>query len=169
MVLAIFVDSYDGPLQHSNYAIVLGNKVDKKGHPSKRLEARLMAAYELYAKGLIDKIIVSGGFGKEGFDEASVMARYLISKTVNPDDIIMDHQGINTHSTSINARAIIPETNRLVTVVSQQYHVSRAKLSLKNAGFKRIQGYYPHYYEWRDIYAYAREVPAWIKYWCMAL
>jgi vancomycin permeability regulator SanA len=63
-------------------ALVFGNTVERTGAPSRRLEARLDAARRLYAGGRVRLILVSGGFGKEGFDEADVMARWLRARGV---------------------------------------------------------------------------------------
>ena len=70
-ILAIWIDGATSHYQASHYAIVLGNKVHLSGEPSQRLQARLSRALLLYQRGMtVKQIIVSGGVGKEGHDEA---------------------------------------------------------------------------------------------------
>jgi len=48
----------------------------ESGEPSPRLQSRLDKAFDLYSKNYFQQIIVSGGLGKEGFEEALVMTEY---------------------------------------------------------------------------------------------
>ena len=50
-------------------------------------------------------------------------------------------------------------------VVSQLYHVSRAKMAFEQEGFTHVGSAYPRYFERRDVYASLRELPAWVSYW----
>jgi len=56
--------------------VVPGNTVSADGTPSPRLQARLDVALALHRARRAPLIFVSGGLGKEGFDEAVVMANY---------------------------------------------------------------------------------------------
>ena len=77
--VAICVDGFTDENARADAAVVFGNKVLMIGVPSPRLQARLDAARSLYEKKLVLKILVSGGIGKEGFDEALVMRDALTS------------------------------------------------------------------------------------------
>lgn len=146
-----------------NYAIVLGNKVETNGTPSKRLKSRLDNALKLYNNGKCKYVIVSGGVGVEGYDEAKVMKSYLKSKDIPDASIIIDSNGRNTHATALNSRKILLK-EQAVIVVSQYFHLTRTKLSFKNAGFNKVYTSYPIYFELRDFYSIFREVPAYFKY-----
>ena len=112
--------------------IVLGNKVELSGEPSKRLQYRLNKSYELFQSGMGQKIIVSGGIGKEGFDEAKVMASYLIEKGVPTEKIIRDNEGNTTYDSALNCRSILNDSNaQSVIVVSQYFHLLRSKIALR--------------------------------------
>lgn len=163
-VTAIYVDGSRSAIQTADYAIVYGNKVHVNGEPSQRLKERLNAGLELYENGKVKAVMVSGGFGKEGHDEAIVMAAYLEESGIPSKDIIVDSHGNNTHLTSVNAAELLG-TDSSVIAVSQLYHLSRARLSLHNNGFEAVGSSYPSFTERRDIYSYLREVPAWLKYW----
>ena len=78
------------------------------------------------------KIIVSGGIGKEGFDEAKVMASYLIEKGVPTEKIIRDNEGNTTYDSALNCRSILNDSNaQSVIVVSQYFHLLRSKIALR--------------------------------------
>ena len=148
---------------HSQVGIVLGNKVLSKTKPSHRLAARLDHAITLYKQGIIQEILVSGGTGKEGLDEAKVMARYLKSNGISSKSIMIDSLGNNTHQSSINALKLISKDTSVVGI-SQNFHLWRVKISLKNAGFQIVSVSCPKYFEIRDIYASFRETFAIFKY-----
>ncbi len=161
----IYADSlYTRNFLTVDYAVVYGNKVELTGEPSNRLRARLDCAFELWSDSLVDSIIVSGGIGIEGFDEAAIMGEYLIERGIDSSLILLDHKGNTTHATALNCIDLIG-ADRSIVAVTQQFHISRAKLSLRNAGFSEVYGAYPQYRERRDLYSSIREVPAWLKYW----
>ena len=77
-------------------AVVLGNQVFPDGTPSARLAARLDRAVRLYREGACPMIIVSGGVGKEGVDEAVAMAEYLFRHGLPQQSVVIDSSGFNT-------------------------------------------------------------------------
>ena len=160
----IWLDGMESSYKRADYAVVLGNQVYPSGNPSDRLKARLTAAKALYRKHKVKKIIVSGGVGREGHDEAIVMKKYLMKKGVPSRKIIVDSNGYNTHLTAQNSRKWINPKQSII-VVSQLYHLSRSKMAFRHAGFKKVGAAYPDYFEKRDFYASAREVFAWTFYW----
>ena len=61
--------------------IVLGAFVGSE-KPSPILEDRLLHAYELYNKGKVKKILLSGDHGQKEYDEVNIMRKYLLEKGV---------------------------------------------------------------------------------------
>lgn len=163
LMLLITISGLFAYTKPCNYAIVLGNKVEIDGKPSKRLQARLDNVVKLFENGKCKFIIVSAGTGQEGYDEAKVMKSYLVSKNIQDTLIVMDPNGINTHFTAFNSRELLSHEKNVI-VVSQYFHLTRSKLSFKNAGFNKVYTSYPIYFEFRDIYSIFREVPAYFKY-----
>jgi vancomycin permeability regulator SanA len=165
-IAAIWVDGATSHYETSDYAIVLGNQVHPSGEPSQRLKARLLCAASLYNEGSAKQIIVSGGIGKEGHDEAVVMQHFLMSKGIPNDKIIVDSNGYTTRMTAQNTHRLVTNKEAApIIVVSQLYHLSRTKMAFRQAGFKQVGAAYADYFERRDIYASLREVAAWGKYW----
>lgn len=143
----------------AHLAVVFGNEVRADGTPSPRLRARLDEACNLYQAGLVQHVLVSGGQGKSGHDEATVMAAYLEDRGVPPHALYLDSQGVNSYATALHTAALMQQHRWSSAIaVSQYFHLPRATLALRRAGVPYAQGDYPAYYEWRDLYSLAREV-----------
>lgn len=163
--LIITIDGLNDEVGKSDVAVVLGNKVELDGRPSKRLQGRLDKAIELYNKEYFNYIIVSGGLGKEGFNEAIVMKQYLIEKGIPSDNIILDEIGNNSYMTAVNTKVIMEQMNfNTVTIISQFYHISRTKLAFHKVGLDDVYTAHSKSYELRDVYSLLREFPAYYKY-----
>ena len=157
-------------LQPSDVGVVLGSKVELDGQPSARLKARLDRGASLYTSGVFRHVIVSGGTGVEGFDEAVVMRDYLVSKGVPAAAIIVDSAGVTTEATARNCASLMAARGfRRVTVVTQYFHVPRARLALQRHGVAGIGTAHAPYFEPRDLYSIAREVVAFPVYWLKSL
>lgn len=161
--LHIIVDGLRDERTVCDVGLILGNKVNEDGSLSARLKSRLDKGIELYSDSLFGEILVSGGFGKEGHYEGSVMASYLESQGIPKSRIKVDNEGMNTRATARNFEAIYGK-NRSVLVVSQFYHIHRTKLALSQMGIKEIGGVHSDYYELRDIYSLLREFFGVLKY-----
>lgn len=154
----IIWDGLTDHLQKADVAVVFGNKIELTGQPSARLQARLDRAIEVYKQGFVSQIIVSGGIGVEGFDEAQVMKDYLIAHQIPATQIITDNRGNDTYLTVKNCTNILPAHNlHSVMIISQYFHISRARLAFKQAGITELSNAHAYYFEWRDIYSFGRE------------
>lgn len=173
-MVAILVDGMNDELHKAEATVVLGNEVLKNGQPSARLRARLQRALDLYRQDYFPRIIVSGGTGKSGHDEAVVMAQWLIARGVPAARVIRDSHGVNTWATAANAAQILREGSgkpgaalegaRSILVVSQHFHIARCKLAFRRAGIFPVYSAHARYREWRDLYSLGREVPAYLSY-----
>jgi vancomycin permeability regulator SanA len=161
----IVADGLTDEIAKTDVAVILGNTVEPSGKPSERLKARLDKAVELYQKNLVGEIIVSGGFGAEGFEEADVMRDYLIAKNIPESDIILDRDGYDTHKTAVNTRAIMQANGfQSVTIVSQYFHITRTRLAFQKAGIENIYAAHAEYFEIRDVYSILREFTGFYTY-----
>ncbi|MDR0353411.1 MAG: YdcF family protein [Opitutaceae bacterium] len=150
----------------ADVALVLGSKVAPDGTPSARLQARLAKTLELYRLGKFPFIVVSGGTGIEGFDEAVVMRDWLVAQGVLSESVIMDGAGATTFASAQNlARIARGRGFRSVFVVSQYFHLPRARLALRRSGFGEVCAAHAEFFEARDLYSIAREAPACLLYW----
>ena len=146
--------------EKSDLIVVLGSKVEENGEPAKRLKYRLDKGAELFREGTADAIIVSGGLGKEGYDEAAVMAEYLIKKGISPTAIIQDNQGLNTYASAQNCLRIMePQEAESIIIVSQYFHLLRSQIAFKRMGIKNVSVESSDlFFEWRDFYSVPREI-----------
>lgn len=153
-------------MQKADAMVVFGNTVERSGVPSKRLAARLNRAEELYKSKFADVIIVSGGLGKEGYDEAKVMKDYLVAKGIPAQDIIEDNTGNTTYDTAKNTQKILKEQNKKsVILVSQYYHLARAKLAFRKVGIGPVfTAPAKNGVELRDPYSLLREFVGYYAY-----
>ncbi|MDQ6423529.1 YdcF family protein [Paenibacillus sp. LHD-117] len=136
----VIIDGLNDELKPVDAAVVLGNKVEANGQPSERLKARLDKSIELYDRGYFTFIIVSGGIGKEGFDEAKVMKAYLMDQGIPEEKIKEDPNGYNSYMTAQNTSKMMDELELdSVMVITQYFHVSRTKLA-----FRKIMTYAVH-------------------------
>ncbi|QNK79047.1 YdcF family protein [Winogradskyella sp. PAMC22761] len=161
--VSIIIDGLINEPVKSEYGIIFGNTVNTDGTLSKRLKARTDKGLELYRNSDVKKLFVSGGLGKEGFYEAQIMANYLINNGVLKSDVIIDDHGTNTLLTALNFKKLNSNVKSVV-VITQYYHISRAKLALNKVGFKQVSGASPKYFEIRDIYSLFREFFGYYKY-----
>jgi vancomycin permeability regulator SanA len=155
----IVADGLTDDIHATDVAIIPGNTVEKDGRPSARLQARLDQTVALYRQGLFLNVIVSGGVGREGFDEAEVMKRYLVESGVPEGSVHVDGGGATTHLTARNASRMMRENGwRSAMVVTQYFHVPRMRLALKRSGVTPVFSAHAPYFELRDVYSIAREV-----------
>lgn len=164
-VVFITIDGFTDELDATDYAIVLGNKIEMTARPSVRLQTRLDKALELYQKGTVKHIIVSGGLGYEGFEEADIMKIYLEKKGVPAKDITADRNGYTTYLTAKSCMKIIDDPSKSITVVTHYYHISRTKLAFLRFGADKVCGVHAYVnIEKMEPYAIFREFVAYYYY-----
>jgi uncharacterized SAM-binding protein YcdF (DUF218 family) len=145
--------------------VVLGNAVSPQGKPSPRLAARLDRGLELYQQGLSGTIIVSGGTGWQGVDEAWAMKEYLVSKGVPGAHIVVDSDGYTTWDTArFTADWLRENGGDSAIAVSQYFHMPRTVMAMERFGVPRAGSAYARFVEWRDGYSISREAPGWLYY-----
>lgn len=156
--IVITCDGLNDDGQHADYAVIFGNKVNTDGSLSERLEKRMECGLQLYRNKRVHGLIVSGGLGKEGHEEGTKMKDFLLLRGVPDSVIVVDNKGDNTLKTVQNTLALKDSLhiNSLI-VVSQYYHISRAKRLFRKEGFTAISGASPRYFGWRDLYSLLRE------------
>lgn len=119
-------------------AVILGARVYGSGNPSPLLADRIATGVELYRSGLVPVLVMSGGDGTDGFNEAEVMRDRAIAAGVDPMAILVDAAGVNTDATVDHTIALLdepPPVSRLrLIAVSQAYHLPRIQLAFSGAG-----------------------------------
>ncbi|MCX6372879.1 MAG: YdcF family protein [Actinobacteria bacterium] len=148
-------------------AVVFGAQVHENGAPSTSLRDRMVTAVDLYKDRLVKKIIVSGGVGDSGYNEALVMRDMAVKAGVRKEDIIVDSSGVNTEATVRNSIPFFgAERSPRVLAVSQFYHLPRIKLAYQREGVEALTVPAGTSTPIKETpYLVAREVPAfWVYY-----
>ncbi|SDX44527.1 YdcF family protein [Hymenobacter psychrophilus] len=162
--VVVVADGLGSSAAPADVAVVLGNKVNEDGSLSVRLTQRLHCGLELYRRGQVKQLIVSGGLGQEGFYEGSKMKQYLVSQGVPAAAVVVDNQGNTTQQTVANVLRLRDSLHfTSLVVVSQYYHLTRTKMLFRQAGFQAVGSASPLYFEWRDIYSLGREFVAYYQ------
>ncbi|WP_420176055.1 SanA/YdcF family protein [Luteococcus sp. OSA5] len=121
---------------HPRVALVLGAQVHPDGRPSRYLRGRLDTAAELYRRGQVEVLLVSGDNGIEHYDEPTAMKRYLAEAGIPERDVVVDYAGFDTYDSCVRAKQIFG-VDELV-VVSQGYHVPRAVTTCRLVGVDAV-------------------------------
>ncbi|WP_321782592.1 YdcF family protein [Paraburkholderia sp. J94] len=165
--LAIDASGLATPAAPSELGAIFGNGLEADGTPATLLAERLDAGLDCYRAGRCKRLFISGSLDGPGLDETLAMQNYLIQHGVEPHDIVPDRAGDNTLASAQHLIAYMRERHLgSVTLVSQYYHLPRARLAVTRAGGDAfaVYGVYPRTFHLRDLYASWREVPAWLVY-----
>jgi vancomycin permeability regulator SanA len=150
-------------------AVILGARVYATGRPSPLLWDRLRTGIELYRAGLVPRLVMSGGDGSDGFNEARVMAQVAQDNGVPASAILVDPAGNTTELTVANSLALLAAAGvgqpPTVIVVSQAYHLPRVQLAFSDAGIDPLTVPAPEAQPIVELPLFiAREVPAFWSY-----
>ncbi len=100
---------------------------------------RLLQAVELYKRGVIKKIIFTGGSGivlhpekKEG----PLVARYLLTLGVPEKDFLIESESNNTHENAVFTKAMLDKENLRgdFLLITSAFHMRRSLGCFKKAG-----------------------------------
>lgn len=122
---------------HSADAIVVFGAAEYAGHPSPVYRARLDHAYALFERGLAPLVITTGGSGKDlQFSEGQVGRDYLLARGIPDISLIAETQAGNTDESTQRVAVILRRNGlRAVLLVSDAYHLYRAKRMMERQGF----------------------------------
>ena len=131
--IELFDEKYD-------IGIVLGGFSDydslTKKHNFKKDADRLIYTLQLYNNGIIKKILISGGNGgllNSKHKEAETIQKFLISNSINREDIIIESKSRNTKENAFYSAQILKKDSKIVLITSA-IHMKRALLCFNRAG-----------------------------------
>lgn len=134
--LAAFSADTTPSMDTADIGIVFGASVRGNEKPSLVLQYRLDQAKEMYDKGYISKILVTGDNRRADYNEPLVMKQYLIQQGVPKDIIIEDFAGRRTIDSCWRAKNVFQiEKAYLIT---QTFHLPRATFLCTQAGILSI-------------------------------
>jgi vancomycin permeability regulator SanA len=119
-------------------AVILGNAPTATDEPKPAQAARCLKAFELYRKGTVDKLVVTGGFTVDYISEARMMKIALVTFGVPPGDIVEDEMSATTIENGVYSARVFDQQHwpKKAVVVSQAFHLPRASGNFKDVGFE---------------------------------
>ncbi|MCB0197432.1 MAG: YdcF family protein [Anaerolineae bacterium] len=114
----------------ADVAIVFGAGLRWDGSPTSVLHDRVVTAVDLYNRGVVKKLLMSGDNRFEYHNEPGSMRDLALELGVPDEDIVLDYAGRRTYDTCYRAGAIF-SVNKAI-LVTQRFHLDRA-LYLCNA------------------------------------
>jgi uncharacterized SAM-binding protein YcdF (DUF218 family) len=117
--------------------VVLGARVEESGLASKTLEARVMHGVATMAMAPSETVLlISGGVGTFGDAEADVGARLAVDAGVPDLRVRRERRSHSTHQNALlSAELLRTEGITDVVLVSDPYHLARARLEFERLGF----------------------------------
>lgn len=125
-----FVFCDDIKITKANIGIVLGGTM---------MIHRLDKAIELYNKGTIKKILVSGGVGYLNLNrkttEAEIMKKYLLKNNIPLSDILIEDKSRNTYENFLYTYKLLLSKNLInntsIILITSSFHIKRTIMTFK--------------------------------------
>lgn len=122
------------PPENTDYIIVLGARVNPDG-PSGSLRNRIETAREYLSAHPDTKAVLSGGRGAdEPMSEAQCMFEHLTAGGIDPGRLMIEDQSRDTAENLRNSYALIGDENASVAVVTNDFHMLRARALARGQG-----------------------------------
>lgn len=117
--------------------VVLGARVLPGGVPSGALVARVEQAVALYHQGVAPWLLLSGGVGAHPPSEARVMRELAVAAGVPASACVLEEDSLSTEANAwFSARVLRERGARRVVVVSDPYHLLRARQCFRREGLE---------------------------------
>ena len=144
--------------------VIFGAAVRPDGTASGVMRLRVAAALAM-GERLVDPIYMpTGGQGRFGRPEASVMAELLADAGIPPGQIVEEPTAVNTFRSALACARLLGPERRPVYVATSAYHMARCVLLLRLAGVRAWPGRAPQAVasrRWRRRWYWRlRELPA---------
>jgi vancomycin permeability regulator SanA len=158
-IIAILLYSLENKqLENTTVIMVLGAGIKADNSPTNILQKRLDKAIEIYTNSNIKKIIVSGDNAKEYHNEPTVMKNYLIKNNIPKEVIVEDFGGRRTMDSCYRVKNFFKVSQ--IILVSQQFHLPRAKFLCESLGLKSYIAPAQNGVFATTFWGYVREIPA---------
>ncbi len=93
---------------------------------------RLTDAIQLYKRGIVRKLLISGGDGKlmgTSYLESELAKNFALDMGVKPEDLLIEDNSRNTHENAIFSKQVLEKqgiTNAKIVVFTSASHIPRA-------------------------------------------
>ena len=168
LVACVMHGAYDHIQGEPGVMVILGCQVRRDG-PSVLLRDRLDEALDYLEDHPDMTVVVSGGQGPdEPTSEAKAMADYLTAHGVEAENVLLEPDSHNTAQNLDYSRRLLDregiDVSDGVLVVSNGFHLTRARMLAEQAGFERVSTLAaPASHLPSRLYMYVREPLALVK------
>lgn len=105
-------------------AIVFGAGLTRSGEPTAALYDRVATAVDLYQRGLVKKLLLTGDNRFADYNEPEAMRRTAVQLGVPDEDLVLDYAGRRTYDSCYRAHEIFGVQRAVL--VTQAFHLERA-------------------------------------------
>lgn len=156
----IIAEARKVPDDNADYIVVLGAHV-YGGRMSASLLYRVEAACKYLERNPDTKAVLSGGQGEgEDISEAEAMRRYLEEQGIAPERILLEDTSTTTEENIRNTIQLIGSSDQKMVLVSNGFHIFRAKKVAEKQGCTNVQGLGARTHVYTVPNSYVREVVA---------
>jgi len=151
LLFRVVAGAWEGDLQSaesmrgkSDVCVVLGG-MSAYHEPTGRIRFtqsadRILQAVDLFEKGIVSKIIISGGTSRliqKTRPESIHLKEFLVTLGISPGEVLIDSLSRNTYENSIYSMKLIRANgwNSKVILVTSAFHMRRAEGCFVKAGF----------------------------------
>lgn len=119
----------EGSFIKADAGVILGAAVWGGNRPSPVLRERIKKGYDVYAKGIASKLVITGGGSPNEMTEADVSKNELIKYGVNPDDLMLENSSSSTDEQIhfVRDKLYISRSWNKIILISDNFHLFRAK------------------------------------------
>ena len=163
----MFASVDDVPIEDQpRIAIVLGAGLTRSGEPTPALYDRVATAVDLYQRGLVSKLLLTGDNRSVYYNEPEAMRRTALRLGVPDNDLVLDYAGLRTYDSCYRARDIFGVQRAIV--VTQAFHLDRALYLCDAFGIDSLgvaadrRRYTPTSQTWWSIREAAATLAAWL-------
>ncbi len=129
--------SNSSEIKKNKVGLVLGTSKNlKNGRINLYFKYRINATVELYQKGKIDFVLVSGDNGNKNYDEPTDFKKELIKQGIPANKILLDYAGFRTLDSVVRSKEIFGQIS--ITVISQKFHNERAIYLAEKNGISAV-------------------------------
>jgi vancomycin permeability regulator SanA len=123
-------------MRESVMICVLGKKLinDK---PDGEYFLRLQRAVHILSENKNSQVLLLGGkTGQAKISEAAAGRAFILKNNIAPERVYLEEKSCNTLENIINAIDLLNENNKKIILISNRYHLARAKQMAKGLGFE---------------------------------
>ena len=154
------------PSDTPRVAIVFGAGLTRSGEPTPALYDRVATGVELYQRGLVSKLLLTGDNRFENYNEPEAMRRTAVKLGVPNEDLVLDYAGRRTYDSCYRAHEIFGVNHAIL--VTQAFHLERAVYLCEAFGIDSLgvaadrRAYTASAQTWWSIREAAATVAAWL-------